>query len=57
MNKCWYCGQDVGWIGDFMESEIEGGDVPFDKDRVVSYYSCQHCGSDYEFRQGRKENY
>lgn len=53
--KCWYCGSDEHWVGDFMESEIDGSEEYFDKDRVVGYYTCPNCGSDYEFRQGRKE--
>lgn len=37
-----------------MESEISGDDYS-ENDRVVSYYHCSSCGSDFEFRQGRKE--
>lgn len=45
----------VAWLGDFKESEIEGEEEFSENDREVSYYSCPHCGSDYEFRKGRKE--
>lgn len=38
-----------------MESEVGECDYP-ENDRVVSYYHCSHCGSDYEFRQGSKED-
>lgn len=32
-----------------------GGECDYpENDRVVSYYHCSNCGSDYEFRQGRK---
>lgn len=55
MYSCWYCGAEVSWVGDFMESEI-CGDEYSEQDRVGGYYHCSHCGSDYEFRQGRKEN-
>jgi DNA-directed RNA polymerase subunit RPC12/RpoP len=52
MYTCWYCGAVVSWIGDFMESEVSGGEIPEEHDRVVGYYKCPGCGSDYEFRQG-----
>ena len=55
MYKCWYCGCDVAWRADFNESEIDGYEEYPENDRVVGYYHCPHCGSDYEFRQGRKE--
>lgn len=52
---CWHCGNDVSWSGDFMESEVNGeGEYP-SNDRVVGFYHCSHCGSDFEFYQGRKE--
>ena len=54
--RCWNCGHNVVWVGDFMESEIEGLDEYPDKDRVVGLYHCPECGSDFEFRQGRKED-
>lgn len=54
MYNCWFCGGGVSWVGDFMESEVcGGGDIPENRDRVVSYYHCSHCGSDFEFRQGK----
>jgi hypothetical protein len=37
-----------------MESEISGAEGSEDNDRVVGYYHCPHCGSDFEFRQGRR---
>ena len=55
MYKCWYCGCDVAWVGDFMECEVDGDNDYPENDRVVGYYHCLNCGSDYEFRQGRKE--
>lgn len=53
MYKCWYCGNEVAWVGDFMESEVSGSEIAEEHDRVVGYYHCPHCGSDYEFKQGR----
>ena len=53
MYKCWNCGHEVAWIGDCMESEISCEDIPEELDRVVGYYRCPECGSDYEFRQGK----
>jgi hypothetical protein len=41
-------------VGDFMESEVSGEEIPEEHDRVVSYYTCPECGSDYEFRQGKR---
>ena len=36
-----------------MESEITGDEIEDPRyDRVVGYYKCPHCGSDFEFRQG-----
>lgn len=55
MYNCWQCGSEVHWVGDFMESEIEGREEYPDRDRVVGYYHCPECGSDFEFRQGQKE--
>ena len=55
MYECWYCGHEVSWVGDFMESEISGGEISEENDRVVGYYTCANCGSDFEFRQGRCE--
>ena len=52
---CWYCGSPVAWVVDFMEDEI-GGVEEGENNRVVGYYQCPECGSDYEFRQGSKEN-
>lgn len=62
MYTCWYCDHEVAWIGDFMESEITGEEIKDPRyDRVVGYYKCPHCGSDFEFRQGpgceEEENY
>lgn len=55
--KCWYCGNEVAWVGDFMESEIGGMETDEEGriDRVVGLYTYPHCGSDFEFRQGPKE--
>ena len=55
MYECWYCGCQTSWVGDFMESEVGGECAYPENDRVVSYYHCSNCGSDYEFRQGRRE--
>lgn len=55
MYECWYCGHEVSWVGDFMESEISDEEISEENDRVVGYYTCDNCGSDFEFRQGRKE--
>lgn len=38
-----------------MESEISDEEISEENDRVVGYYTCDNCGSDFEFRQGRKE--
>ena len=54
MYDCWYCGSNEAWVGDFMESEVTGGDIAPENDGVVGYYTCPSCGSDYEFRQGPK---
>lgn len=54
MYKCWHCGCTCAWVGDFMESEVSGEEIPEEYDRVVSYYTCPECGSDYEFRQGER---
>lgn len=54
MYTCWNCGNEVVWCGDFMESDIAPVEYG-ENDRVVGYYSCPHCGSDFEFRQGPKE--
>lgn len=53
--SCWNCGAPVAWIGDSMESEVSSVEEN-ENDRVVGYYRCPECGSDYEFRQGNKEN-
>lgn len=42
MYECWYCGSEV-------DGKVEYGE----NDRVVGYYHCPNCGSDYEFRQGQ----
>lgn len=55
MYKCWNCEETVVWIGDFMESEITGNVIDENYDRIVGYYRCPKCGSDYEYRQGSSE--
>ena len=55
MYRCWYCGNEVVWEGDFMESDVNDEAIPSELDRVVGYYHCQNCGSDYEYRQGNKK--
>lgn len=53
MYKCWYCGNEVAWVGDFMEDEVDCWDEEEGRyNRVVGYYKCPSCGSDFEFRQG-----
>jgi hypothetical protein len=53
MYKCWYYDHEVAWVGDFMESEVTGEEMENPRyDRVVGYYKCPSCGSDFEFRQG-----
>lgn len=54
MYKCWLCGSEVAWESDFMESEIDELEDGA-RDRVVGYYYCYNCGSEYEFRQGPRE--
>lgn len=55
--RCWNCGEIVSWIGDFLESEETGNDIQEDSDRLVAYYRCPNCGSDYRYKQGPEEGW
>lgn len=45
----------VTWEGSLTESEVDKKEYPLENDRIVSYYHCPHCGSDYEFREGKND--
>ena len=50
MYKCFYCGHEVIWNSDF-DAEDCGHDSDDCKGRIVTFYTCPHCGAEYEVLQ------
>ena len=50
MGKCFYCGHEVIWNSDFNADECGYDDEDY-KDRIVTFYTCPFCGTEYEVVQ------
>ena len=47
VKRCWSCGREVIWQNDFMQSELGMVCMGDSSDKVVSFYTCPHCGYEY----------
>ena len=51
MPKCFYCDTELIWGADFDAEEIYGEGDEETAGRIVSTYTCPHCGAEYEVLQ------
>ena len=47
VKKCWFCGKEVIWQNDFMQSELGMVCDGDSSDKIVSMYECPHCDKSY----------
>lgn len=57
MFKCFCCGNDLGWIGDFNLDEVYPEEAVDGEEGVVGMYGCGKCELDYEITTYAKQQH